>query len=106
VSKGNHVVELVKEPVTNPHHHRFFAIVHGTLALIDAKKAITQDGTTRWRVEVNPEERCPMRPFWIDSQQITPRAVAQEAAEEFMERMRGKQIDAPSRETDEPLVHG
>ena len=99
-----HVIELVSETVTNSHHHRFFAVVNGTLALIDAKKTLTSDGTTRWEVRVNPEERCPLKPFVVESVQLTPRAVADDAAEEFMERMRGKLVEPPSRDAPESIL--
>jgi len=85
-----HVIELVSETVTNSHHHRFFAVVNGTLALIDAKKTLTSDGTTRWEVRVNPEERCPLKPFVVESVQLTPRAVADDVPTPLNSGARGR----------------
>ena len=92
------VVEKLQDTVDNPHHQEFVIVVNGTLATVVCRKSITADGHTRWDARVHPEERCPLKPFDLVVAQITARAVAMDAAEAFLKRMRGEEIGPPARE--------
>lgn len=78
-------------------------VVQGTIAVALMKREVSHDGNPRWTVTVAPEGRCRLEPLTFESRQVTPRAVAEEAAETFRKAMLGEGVEAPRREPDEDI---
>lgn len=96
---SQHVVEKLKGLPTS-----HVLVVEGTIAVAMMQRLVSADGNPRWQVTVAPEDRCPIEPLTFESRQVTPRAVAEEAAETFHKAMRGEGVTAPTRDKDEALL--
>jgi len=92
----------VVEQIKSTEEATFLLIVDGTGAMATLVRLSPSEGTAteepdRWRVTVRPEEGCRLEPFSYNTKMVTARAAAEQSAQEFHERMTGKDIQPPRR---------